>query len=136
MKDHGKPKNPFDAAFAERLRAAMRASGVTTATELAKLLGQAGSRVRNWCNGTSTPPSEDGVRLAEMLGVTMDYLYRGQDAGLSDGKRIRLFAAMRGSTPPSVPSRMEQEPASESRIPSGKRPTRKTSEIISQKLGK
>lgn len=87
-------KDPFHIAVAVRLRASMRESEIKDAAALAKLMQETPSRVRNWCNGTSSPPVRDGVRLRSVFGVTLDWLYLGETSGLLDAKRIRLAAEM------------------------------------------
>lgn len=62
------------ATFAERLTAARNARGVTKA-DLAVLVGRnARSVVTAWESGKSIPDAPILIRLAELLGVTVDWL--------------------------------------------------------------
>jgi len=93
-------KDPFCIAFSENLRAAMAASNIDTASKLATMMGAGDSRVRNWCNGTSSPTAKEAIQLAQLLGVTLDWLFRGISDGLLEAKRIRVIAAKHGLSPP------------------------------------
>ncbi len=107
-------KDPFQDGFARRLQAAMRAAGLSTSRMLAQLMGQPETRVRNWTNGTSTPPARDAISLAQALGVTLDWLYRERVEGLTESKRIRIVAAMQGIEPPATLSDEEIDAEGES----------------------
>lgn len=108
-------KDPFDLEFARNLDAAMKAAGIATAAALAEMLHLSGSRVRNWCNGTSSPTSKEAVRLADALGVTLDWLYRGKGDGMPEGKRIIVVAFKEGFAPP--PSSVDPAPGQASTEP-------------------
>jgi len=95
-------KDPFFEAVALRLTAALRDAGFATSAALADKLNLTESRVRNWTNGTAVPMARDAILLADMTGTTLDWIYTGSVAGLEEGKRIRLVAAMSGATAPAV----------------------------------
>lgn len=98
-------KDPFQQDFGKRAKIAMQASGYGSAAELAKVLNEEDSRVRNWTNGSSVPPLRDVARLAEAFGVTIDWLVTGETSGLAEGMRIRLVAVMSGVLPPVTQAR-------------------------------
>lgn len=87
-------KDPWNVEIAARLRAAMAEAEVDTVERLADMLNEPASRIRNWANGTSRPMAADARRLKVALGVTMDWLYEGDSAGLPQGKYIRLMGAL------------------------------------------
>ena len=93
-------KDPFNIEFSRRAKAAMKATGYTSAAALADTLNEQESRVRNWTNGASVPPLRDAVRLADAFGVTVDWLVKGDTSGLAEGIRIRLVATLAGDQPP------------------------------------
>jgi transcriptional regulator with XRE-family HTH domain len=93
-------KDPWNLEIAARLRAAMAECEIDTTERLAEILHEPSSRVRNWVNGTSRPMAADARRLKGILGVTMDWLYDGDAAGLPGGKYTRLSMALAGAPIP------------------------------------
>jgi len=89
-------KDPWNVEIGARLRAAMTEGEIETAEALAAMIGETGSRVRNWANGTSRPMVPEARRLKATLGVTLDWLYEGDPAGLPGPKAIRLALALQG----------------------------------------
>lgn len=111
-------KDPFAIEFGSNLRAAMEAASIPTAAALATMMNMGDSRARNWCNGTSTPTSKEAVALARLLGVTLDWLFRGVADGLVEAKRIRVVAAKSGfSPPPALDDREVDEAFSAAEVP-------------------
>ena len=101
LREMAREKNPLHVQVAHRLTIAMREhGGVESAAELSRALNVEGPRARHWCNGTSMPPVEVGMQICDLFGVTLDWLYRGRDAGLAEWKRVRLGAVEGGFTPP------------------------------------
>ena len=63
----------------ERLRA-LRGSLGLSQSELAKKIGCGLAAVQSWESGKITPKAEYGIKLCELYGVTLDYLYLGREA--------------------------------------------------------
>lgn len=96
-------KDPWNIAIGQRLRAAVVETEIFTAERLTELLGlppDSASTVRNWLNGTSRPKVSEAKRLKKLLGVTLDWIYEGDDTGQLQSKNIRLQAALAGEAIP------------------------------------
>jgi Bacteriophage CI repressor helix-turn-helix domain len=91
----------------QRLRASAWELGYRSQQELADWLGATRAQVYTWYRGLALPPVKYTQKLAER-GITMDWIYRGDGAGLSNAIYIRLMAAMeQDSPPPDVPPEPE-----------------------------
>jgi hypothetical protein len=96
-----------------RLRLTARELGFNSQLELADWLGATRPQVYTWYRGLALPPVKYMQQLAER-GVTLDWIYRGDGAGLSNAMYIRLTAAVEGMFPPEVGP--EPQPASDSEL--------------------
>lgn len=84
-----------------RLRETAFELGYRTTPELAEFLGATRGAVTAWQLGVAMPPVKYMQKLAER-GVTLDWIYRGDGAGLSHAMFIRLTAAIEGRRLPEV----------------------------------
>jgi transcriptional regulator with XRE-family HTH domain len=77
--------------FAARVRLARLVAGYTSQRELAEVLAVHHSAVSNWERGLQFAKVTDLYALAKALGVTIDWLVAGDEAGLTVDRR-RLLA--------------------------------------------
>ena len=75
-----------------RLKALASELQIPTAEAFAEWLGIGRSRAQNWFGGESLPKPHEMVRICEMTGVTLDWIYRGLSGSLPLDKSIRLQA--------------------------------------------
>ena len=68
----------FNDSFAERLRGLMATTRLRQ-TDIARALDVSSSTVSSWTYGTFTPTIPYMIQLAEMLGVSLNYLLTGKD---------------------------------------------------------
>jgi transcriptional regulator with XRE-family HTH domain len=83
-------------AIGERLQLLMLDTGLTTPERLAQAIGAAEPDVIDWLAGNSLPPHRAMARLMRRCGVTMGWLYFGDEAGLLPGVAARLRRLPRG----------------------------------------
>lgn len=75
---------------AERVRWHRAHLGVTQ-EEYADAIGAGRTQVKNWENGSSRPAVEYALKMKERYGLTLDWLYAGEDRDLPS----RVFEAWR-----------------------------------------
>ena len=97
---HAMSDGPAHKEIAARLRIAMAEAGIGSAAELARLLGQEESRVRNWVNGTARPKVDEARRLKPLLRINLDWLYDNDGSGLPYAIHLRFAARAAGLIPP------------------------------------
>ena len=101
-------------ATARRLKA-LREEMNLTPTQIAHRLGIASARWGHWERGTNGPNERAAVHLAKTFGISLDYIYTGSTAGLSESLAAGLKAreermeaeagTLRHDTPPAPPAR-------------------------------
>jgi hypothetical protein len=95
-----------------RLRETAWELGYRSQQELADWLGATRPQVYTWYRGLALPPVKYMQQFAER-GVDLDWIYRGDAAGLSAAMYIRLTAAIEEGRPlPDVAPEPEPEPES------------------------
>lgn len=80
-----------------------------TQAAIAQRLGVGASRVGNWFQGLNFPKEDDARRLAELLGVSVEWLLEGADASVEE------FPARTGESAPFL--ERDPTPASTTRAP-------------------
>jgi len=121
-------KDPKNVEMGRRIAAAMRECGLEPSDkELARRLKMTGqeSAIRNWLNGSSRPSLDNARKIKDLLSVGLDWLYDGDEVGLSGEKRLRLKEALaslqrdakRGRPP-------KEQPPTRSLQPKGSTPPR------------
>jgi hypothetical protein len=99
-----------------RLRETAYELGYRSQQELADWLGATRPQVYTWYRGLALPPVKYMRQFCER-GVDLDWIYRGDPAGLSAAMYIRLAAAIEEGRPlPDVAPEPEPEPESESAV--------------------
>lgn len=89
----------FATEVGHRLRVTAWELGYRSQGELADLVGATRAQVHTWFNAIALPPVKYMQKLTER-GVTLDWIYSGDGAGLSNALYIRLVAAMELDSPP------------------------------------
>lgn len=79
--------------FSERLLALMKARGITQ-KELSAIAGISQGTISKYLNGQE-PKSAELCRLARTFGVTMDFLYSGQNSPVGMDANLRAEVAER-----------------------------------------
>jgi transcriptional regulator with XRE-family HTH domain len=69
----------------DRIRVAREEKGITL-TALAKKIGKTYTCVWNWDHGNTSPRADTLPQLAEVLGVSVEWLRDGRDRGLVENK--------------------------------------------------
>lgn len=69
--------------IAGRLKLLMRAHGMKTQAELARVVGATPTAVNNYLLGKSRPELAAGIAIADHFRITLDWLYLGKDDHLS-----------------------------------------------------
>lgn len=101
--------NALAVEVGRRLRETAYELGYKTAQSLADWLGANRAQVNAWLLGVAMPPVKYMQKLTDR-GVTLDWIYLGDGAGLSHAMYIRLTAALEAGKPlPEVAP--EPEPA-------------------------
>lgn len=90
------------AAIARRLVAARRAKKLRQ-IDLARMTGVAPNALSNWEQGIRRPSLDQVVLLLPALDVTLDFIYFGDDRGLSWEVREAIMAAMVAGDAAEVP---------------------------------
>lgn len=98
----GMAKDPYKVEVGERLALTARANGITEWTDLARAVGGERAQVSAWINGVALPPVPAMKKLLSLWGITLDWLYTGDETGLTRGAWIRLHAAQGGESPPAA----------------------------------
>lgn len=88
-----KKRDPFRLAVGERLKALRLAKGFDTIRAFAKDLGVEEDRYTTWEKGKALIPPQSVADLIDRFGVTADWLYFGDPAGLSQTLYSELRAA-------------------------------------------
>lgn len=70
-------------SLGERLRVAIEQTGVSQTT-LAEALGVSQPAVSAWCADRRTPRAESVIKIADMLGVSVDWLLLGRRLEVSE----------------------------------------------------
>lgn len=91
-----RPYAPAHAApeVARRLLAVMQDCGLQEAAQVAAAIGSTEADVIDWLSGRMLPPLNLMNRLANRAGVTLVFLYFGDEAGLLPGAAVRLRALL------------------------------------------
>lgn len=69
-------------AIGERLRFLRKAKGAKHGITMAKMVGVSQSRYSNWENGIGVPPVEFAIKICQLTGATLDYIYLGNTSSL------------------------------------------------------
>lgn len=69
-------------AIGERLRFLRQAKGVKHGVTMAKMVGVSQSRYSNWENGIGVPPVEFAIKICQLTGANLDYIYLGNASSL------------------------------------------------------
>jgi transcriptional regulator with XRE-family HTH domain len=78
-----------------RLTAIRKALKLGERSDAARILGVSNTRYHNWETGVGLIPVDQAIKLKEMFGVTLDFLYAGDQSALP----LRVVEAIR-SLPP------------------------------------
>ena len=97
MTDVAKVKWDQTEMFAQRLRWVRLASGFTTVREFAKRIGVEEDTYAWYERGRSFPNPMTLGRIRQLTGATVDYLYYGDESGISVGL-MRAIDAVRDQT--------------------------------------
>lgn len=91
-----------DEAIGKRLEALRKAKKIGSQEKAASAMGIERSRYANWENGTGKIPVDQAIKLKNLTGVTLDYIYTGDASALPLELAISLgligpISAPRGS---------------------------------------
>lgn len=92
ISDMPRKPSPFNQAVGRRL-AILR--GESTKRDIAQALGVLEDTYSSWELGKNGLPVDMAVKLADGLGLTLDWLYRGRTEGLSSARIQELRKAER-----------------------------------------
>jgi transcriptional regulator with XRE-family HTH domain len=67
--------------------------------QMAERLGVGRTRYLNWERADNLPAERVMIKLCELAGITMDYLYRGRVAAMPTGLALRLIGREMGEDP-------------------------------------
>lgn len=95
---------------ARRLKAVMKDAGYDTVDDLAKAVSASRSQASNWLNAYHLPPVCFMAKLRGLTGITLDWIYLGDQSGLTVAKSIRLSAWLDGLAPPRLPPDSDDPP--------------------------
>lgn len=73
-----------------RLQAVLEDCGLASAAELAEMIGTTEAAVLDWLTGRSKPPPLLANRLANRTGITLVWLYFGDESDMLPGPLARL----------------------------------------------
>lgn len=94
-----------------RLRAVSRELGYKSTTALAAYLGVERGAADAWLHGRAFPPVPSITKLIDEHGITLDWLFYGDPAGLTYAMGIRLHGLMDGlEVPEAEPGVAEVRP--------------------------
>lgn len=90
-------RDPHKVKCGQRLRATRRALGYATIRSLANDLDEPEDNLSNWERGVSLVPTQVIHKLKRLKGVTADWIYLGDPAGLPHDLALRALREMEAS---------------------------------------
>ncbi len=101
------------AETARRLEAVMKYVELDSVREFADFIGCGRSQVSNWLQGYHFPRVPDMATLCEKLNneLTLDWIYRGVQTGMSYALTIHLQSILEGIKGPAVPREPSSPPS-------------------------
>ena len=85
----------YEDKVAARLDAVMKAFGIEPYPKLAEICDATKSAVSNWMNRYNLPRVPEMIRLCERTDITLDWLYRGSEAGMNPKLLMELNRILR-----------------------------------------